>query len=231
MTDRFNTIAGWTLFAGIVFLGLSSISGHIYETERPETMGFPIAGAVEEGEGEEGPSLAMLLASADPAAGEAIFAKCVSCHTIDQGGANGIGPNIYSIMGAPIAGKAGFAYSDALASHGGQWTFEDMDAWLKSPRAFASGTKMSFAGLSSLEDRANLIAYLNTQGSGLPLPEVELPDALEEGAIDAPGEGPGQTEGGEPTGFEPAPTVDAMGMPQPVPGETTTGTPEDPNAP
>ena len=218
MTDRFNTISGWALFAGIVFLGLSSISERIYETERPETMGFPIAGVVEEGAGEEGPSLAMLLATADPAAGEAVFAKCVSCHTVDENGANGIGPNIHGIMGMPIAGKAGFAYSDALADHGGEWTFENMDAWLKSPRAFASGTKMSFAGLSSAEDRANIIAYLNSQGSGLPLPEVEAP---EEGAIDAPGEGPGQVEGGEPTGFEPAPSVDAMGSPQPVPGEAT----------
>ncbi|WP_126173889.1 c-type cytochrome [Altericroceibacterium xinjiangense] len=228
MTDRFNTIAGWTLFAGIVALGLSSLSGHIFEAdrpERPETLGYPIAGAVEEGDGAEGPSLAVLLATADPAKGEAVFAKCVSCHTVDQGGANGIGPNLWSILGMPI-GKhaAGFAYSSALAGHGGEWTFENMDAWLKSPRAFASGTKMSFAGLSNPEDRANLIVYLNSKGSGLPLPTPEAPAEAatpEGGPEDAPGAGPGAgVEGGE---FTPAPAVDAMGMPQPVPGEASTG--------
>lgn len=178
MTDRFNTIAGWTLFAGIVGLGLSSISGHIFDAdspERPEKMGYPIEGVVEEG-ASEGPSLAMLLSTADPAAGEKLFAKCTACHTIAQGGANGIGPNLYGTVDEPIGkGKAGFAFSSALSGHGGNWTFANLDEWLKSPRAFASGTKMSFAGLSSAEDRANMIVYLNSMGPGVPLPAVEAP--------------------------------------------------------
>ena len=178
MDDRFNTIAGWTLFGGIVALGLSSVSGHVFEADkahRPETMGYAIEGVVVEGEGGVAAvPLPTLLAAADPAKGEAVFAKCKACHTMDAGGANGIGPNLHAIMGKPI-GKhaAGFAYSGDLAGHGGDWDFANMDTWLKSPRAFASGTKMSFAGLSKPEDRANIILYLNSQGSNLPLPAAE----------------------------------------------------------
>ncbi|RKF18177.1 cytochrome c family protein [Altericroceibacterium spongiae] len=196
MTDRFNTIAGWILFAGIVAFGLSSISKRIFDAdspERPEQMGYAIEGVAEEG-ASEGPSLAMLLSEADPASGEKIFAKCVACHTIDQGGANGIGPNLWGTVGEPIGkGKAGFAFSSVLADHGGNWTFENLDEWLKSPRSFAPGTKMSFAGLGSGEDRADVIAYLNSMGSNMPFPEVEAP-AEEDASDDGAAEGADQSE-------------------------------------
>ena len=181
MTDRFNTIAGWTLGAGIVALGLSIVSGMYFEGDkphRPHEMGFPIEGVVEEGAADEGPALATLLATGDPAKGEAVFAKCTACHTANQGGAAGIGPNLYGVLGQPI-GKhaAGFAYSSDLAGHGGDWTYENMDAWLKSPKAFASGTKMTFAGLGSAEDRANLLAYLKANGGGPDFPAPAAPAA------------------------------------------------------
>ena len=145
MNDNFNTIAGWTLFAGIVALGLSIGSGMYFGADkphRPHEMGFPIEGVAEEGAADEGPALATLLATGDAAKGQAIFAKCTACHTIEQGGANGIGPNLFGVLGKPI-GKhaAGFAYSGDLAGHGGDWTYENMDAWLKGPKAFAAGTK------------------------------------------------------------------------------------------
>jgi len=175
MDDRFNTIAGWTLFSGIIALGLSSLSGHYFSADkphRPHKMGYEIEGVVSsEGGAEAAVPLETLLAAADAGKGEAVFKKCVSCHTINAGGANGIGPNLAAIMGQPI-GKhaAGFAYSPALSGHGGNWDWANMDAWLKSPKKFADGTKMSFAGLGNAEDRANLIVYLNSQGSNLPLP-------------------------------------------------------------
>lgn len=177
MQDRFNTIAGWTLFAGIIALGLSSVSAkyfHADKNHRPDQMGYEIEGVEAEGGGEAGPSLPELLAQADLAKGEKLFGKCTSCHTIAPGGANGIGPNLHAIMGKPI-GKhiAGFAYSSALSGHGGNWDFANMDAWLASPKAFAPGTKMSFAGLGKPQDRADILAYLNAQGSNLPLPAVE----------------------------------------------------------
>lgn len=181
MDDRFNTIAGWTLFAGIVGLGLSIVSAkyfHADKPERPETMGYAIAGVEEEGAGAKEVPIETLLAKADPAKGEAIFAKCTSCHTINAGGANGIGPNLHGVVGEPIGqGVAGFAFSDALKSKGGNWDFAKLNEWLTSPKAFAPGTKMTFAGLSKPEDRANVIVYLNSQGSNLPLPAAPAADA------------------------------------------------------
>jgi cytochrome c len=178
MDDRFNTIAGWTLFGGIVALGLASVSRHYFEADkdhRPHKMGYAIEGVAEEGEGGAAAvPLPNLLAAADPAKGEALFAKCKACHTIDQGGANGIGPNLWGTMGEPIGkGKGGYPFSADLAGHGGNWDFASMDAWLTSPKKFASGTKMSFAGLSNPEDRANVIVYLNSKGSNLPLPAAD----------------------------------------------------------
>ena len=176
MEDRFNTIAGWALFSGIIALSLASVSGKYFGADkphRPHHMGYEIEG-VETGGGEaQETPLAVYLAAADPARGKVVFAKCMSCHTIDAGGKNGIGPNIHGIMGAQIGGHAaGFAYSSALAEIGGTWTWEQMDAWLKSPKAFASGTKMTFAGLGKPEDRAALMVYLNNEGSNITLPEV-----------------------------------------------------------
>ena len=175
MSNRFNTIAGWTLFGGIVALGLSSLSSHYFladKTEPPETMGYAIAGADAGAGGAAAVApIANRLAKADAAKGEAIFAKCKACHTIDQGAANGIGPNLWAVVGDTIGqGRGGFAFSDVLKGKGAKWDFDSLDQWLTNPKKFADGTKMSFAGLASPEDRANVILYLNSQGSNLPLP-------------------------------------------------------------
>jgi len=195
MDDRFNTIAGWTLFAGIVGLGLTVASSMYFGADkhhRPDPMGYAIEGVAAEGDGAKEVPIATLLASADVAKGEATFAKCASCHTINAGGANGIGPNLHGVVGEAIGkGVGGFAFSDALKSVGGEWTFDKLNDWLKSPKAFAPGTKMTFAGLSKPEDRANIIAYLNSQGSNLPLPAAPAADAApaEGDAAAAPAEG------------------------------------------
>ena len=173
MDDRFNTIAGWVLGAGIVALGASIVTGEMFHGERPEKMGYPIEGVeVEGGDAAEAEQpIAAYLAAADPGKGEAVFKKCAACHTITQGGANGLGPNLWGIVGKPVAHLGGaFPYSDALKSHGGTWDWESLSQWLKSPKTFAPGTKMTFAGLSKPEDRANLLVWMNQQGSNLPLP-------------------------------------------------------------
>lgn len=177
MSDRFNTIAGWTLFSGIIALGFSSLSGHYFRADkhnRPEQMGFAIEGVAEEGEGGAAATpIEALLATADVAKGEASFKKCAACHTANQGGANGIGPNLYGVLGEAVAaGRGGFAFSDALKAKGGNWDWATMNAWLTNPKAFANGTKMSFAGLSDAQERANVMVYLNSLGSNLPLPAV-----------------------------------------------------------
>lgn len=179
MGDRFNTIAGWALFAGIIALGGAIVSSKIFHEERPEKMGYEIEGVeAEGGEQAAGPSFNTLLAQADVAAGEKVFAKCAACHTINAGGANGIGPNLHEVVGDKVAaGRGGFAFSDALKSKGGTWTFDALNAWLTSPREYAPGTKMTFAGLGNPVDRANLIAWLNTQGSNLPLPAADAAPA------------------------------------------------------
>ncbi|PCD04161.1 cytochrome c family protein [Sphingomonas spermidinifaciens] len=179
MDNRTNTIAGWVLAGCAAALGLTIASGMVFHGERPEKMGYPIEGVVEEGAGggEAEVPIATLLASADAAAGAEVFKKCASCHTINSGGAAGIGPNLYGVLGKPHGHQAGFAYSDALKGIAGNWDFESMNKWLTSPRKYAPGTKMSFAGLSNPQERANVIAYLNQQGSNLPLPAAPAADA------------------------------------------------------
>jgi cytochrome c len=186
MDDRFNTIAGWVLFAGIVALGGSIVAGEVFKSERPEKMGYPIAGVVEEGAAVAEKPIEFYLASADPAKGAQTFQKCQACHNADKGGANQIGPNLWGILGAPIGqDRNGFAFSDALAKKGGNWNWDLLSQWLTSPKAFAPGTKMTFAGLSDPQERANVIAYLNKQSdSPLPMP---APPAAPKGSPTAGG--------------------------------------------
>jgi cytochrome c len=197
MDNRSNTIAGWVLGAGIVALGASIITAEMFHNERPEKMGYPIEGVVLEGEGggaaAEQPVTAFL-ASADPAKGEQVFKKCTACHTATQGGPNGTGPNLWGVVGGPVGHSPSFAYSADLKALGGTWDWEKLDHWLKSPKGLVPGTKMSFAGLGKVEDRGNLIAWLNTQGSNLPLPP---PPAAAANPAEAAAEAAGQPAGGD----------------------------------
>ena len=115
--------------------------------------------------------IATLLAAADGAAGKKIARKCTGCHTLNMGGAARIGPNLWNIVGAAKARSAGFGYSSAMRRQGGKWTYEDLSAFLESPRAYLKGTKMAFAGVKKARDRANLIAFLRSlSASPVPLP-------------------------------------------------------------
>jgi len=180
MDNRSNTIAGWVLGAGIVALGVTIVTGEMFHAERPEKMGYPVEGVtgVETGGGAEAEKpAAFYLASADPAKGAETFKKCTACHNADKGGPNLVGPNIYGVIDQPIGHHApGFAYSPALSGKGGTWTWDNLFAWLKSPSSFATGTKMTFAGLSNPQDRANVIAFLNSK-SDAPKPMPAAPAA------------------------------------------------------
>jgi cytochrome c len=192
MDDRFNTIAGWVLFAGIVALGSSIIAGEYFHSERPKVMGYPIQGVAEEGAGAAAAEqpIEAYLAKADPAKGQQVFNKCMACHNADKGGANQMGPNLWGVLGEPIGQGKGFAFSDALAKKGGTWNWDNLSQWLTSPRAFAPGTKMTFAGLGNPEDRANVISFLNSHSDApQPLPTAPAPAAAA-AAGKAPGTGP-----------------------------------------
>jgi cytochrome c len=136
----------------------------------------PVAAAAAPAAG--APTTAVAAIVGDAAAGEKVFAKCKSCHTIDQGGANGIGPNLYAIAGDAIAeGRGGYAFSDALKAHKGNWDEATLNQWLSGPAKFASGTKISFAGLDDAKQRADVIAYLNSKGGKLTLGAAPAPAA------------------------------------------------------
>ncbi len=121
-----------------------------------------------------GPSLAVLLAAGDVTKGERTFKKCQTCHTVEAGGDNKTGPNLYNIVGGEMASKDGFNYSDALTNYGSPWTYELLDAYLERPSRAIPGNKMSFAGLRRDTERADVIAYLRTFTENPPaLPAVE----------------------------------------------------------
>ena len=201
MDDRANTIAGWVLAGGIAALGLSIVTGEYFHAERPEKMGYVVEGV--EAEGGEGEAavpdkpVEFYLASADPAKGSEVFKKCAACHVVAKGGPNGVGPNLYGTMGKPHGHVPGFGYSAALKGVPGVWDWASMNKWLANPKGYAPGTKMTFAGLSKPEDRANVIAYLNTTSdSPLPLPAAP-PEAV--AAPAAPGAAPGAGDSGKPS--------------------------------
>jgi cytochrome c len=217
MDDRFNTIAGWVLFAGIVALGSSIVAGETFKSERPEEMGYPIEGVVQEGEGgaEAEKPIAFYLATADAAAGEQVFKKCTACHNADPGGANALGPGLYGVMGNPVAAHPGFAFSDALKGKGGTWDWDTMSAWLASPKKFAPGTKMTFAGLSNPQDRANVMLFLNSRDTS-PLPVPAAPaEAAAAPAADQPANsqpaGTGANDGPQKAENEPAEDLKKQG--------------------
>ena len=191
MKDRQNTINGWILGAAIVALGGTIVSGEVFKAERPETMGYPIEGVVAEGESAEAAKpIEFYLASADPTKGEQVFKKCTACHNADKGGANALGPNLWGVVGEPVGKGHGFPFSEALASHGGTWDWNTLSDWLANPKKFAPGTKMTFAGLSNPEDRANVIAFLNAHSDApKPLPaapaEAATPEAGDKAAAEA----------------------------------------------
>jgi cytochrome c len=187
MNDRSNFIAMFVLAAGIVALGGSIVTGEVFNHERPEKMGYPIAGVVEEGAGAavaEKP-IEFYLASADAAKGADVFKKCAACHNADKGGANALGPNLWGVLGEPVGKGKGFAWSEALGGKGGNWEWDNLGAWLHSPKAFAPGTKMTFAGLSDPQERANVIAFLNSK-SDAPKPLPAAPKEDPKAAAGAP---------------------------------------------
>jgi len=133
--------------------------GHGGEAETQAYLIDTGEGQATEAAADAGPAFAEVYAAADAAAGEKVFAKCKACHKVD--GTDGTGPHLNGVVDRPKASIAGFAYSEAsLARAGEAWTPENLDGFLENPKGYMPGTKMSFAGLPKVQDRANVIAYL-----------------------------------------------------------------------
>jgi cytochrome c len=130
--------------------------------------------AAAQGEATASPQFNSLLASASPEHGAQIAKQCEACHNLQEGQGPKIGPDLYGVVDRPVASVAGFNYTPALKAKGGKWTFASLDKWLSNPRAEVPGTAMTFAGLSSDKQRADVIAYLDSLSKNpVPLPKAQ----------------------------------------------------------
>lgn len=183
-----NKIIGALLGAVFIVFSVSLVSDSIFSDHAPENPGFIIeaAEAKEDAGGGEpaGPEpIGPMLAAADVGQGEKVFKKCAACHTVDNGGANKVGPNLWNIVNRPVASHDGFGYSGPMKDYaqGGSvvWEYENLNQFVLAPKKYIKGTSMGFAGLKKPDDRANVIAYLRSlSDSPAPLPEAP---AVEEG--------------------------------------------------
>jgi cytochrome c len=197
MSDlTFNKVAGAVLATGLAIVGLRELSSGIFPDERPAKAGYAVEVAAEGGGEAQAadvpPDWGTVLPKADVAAGEATFAKCQSCHSLT---ANGTGPNLTAVVGRKPGTEAGFSYSPAMQAFGAKtpvWDYDHLYDFLKNPQAYVSGTKMTFVGLKKPEDRVNIIAFLHTKGSSLPIPP---PNPAKAAAAAAPA--PGAAKPGE----------------------------------
>ncbi|UGB26471.1 c-type cytochrome [Methylorubrum sp. B1-46] len=171
-----NKVAGAVLGALLFAVGSGFVAELIYHPKPAGNAGYPLpepeptsGGAAAEAPKAE--PIAVRLASADADKGKGGTKACQACHSFEKGGPNKVGPDLWDIVEREKAHAAGFDYSASLKEKGGTWTYEDLDHFLESPKGYAKGTKMAFAGISSPAERANVIAYLRTlSDSPKPLP-------------------------------------------------------------
>jgi cytochrome c len=208
MSDlTFNKVAGAVLATGLALVGLKAVSGGVFAPQHVEKPGYLVEVQLEEGGAAavDAPiDWGTVLPTADIAAGEAAFNKCKSCHTVDAGGPNGTGPNLFGVVGRKPGGVGGFAYSQAMTDLAGRvpvWNDEELSKFLAAPQRYLPGTKMTFVGLKKAEDRINTIAYLRSKGGNLPVPAPNPAAAAAPAAGADPNASPapGAAAAGEPT--------------------------------
>jgi cytochrome c len=170
----FNTMAGCFLASALFAMVVGKVSNALVSVHAPEKPAIAVADAAPEqaaagAPAAELPPIGPKLKDADVKHGEALYKQqCFTCHTIDKGGVNKVGPNQWDVVGRKKASHEGFSYSSALQAKGGDWSYEDINHMIFKPQAFVRGTKMAFAGLPKEQDRADLIAYLRTMNDNPP---------------------------------------------------------------
>ncbi|MDA4847925.1 c-type cytochrome [Hoeflea poritis] len=187
----FNAAAGAFLAVAFVVMTVSIASDAIFHSGEPEAEGYALevregtAATAAAAEEEALEPISPLLASASIEGGQKAFRKCAACHTVENGGANRVGPNLWDVVDRPVAAAAGFGYSTAMQdySEGGEkkWEYENLNAFLEAPRRYMRGTAMGFAGVKKADERADLIAYMRSlSDSPAPLPsEADMAPAAE----------------------------------------------------
>jgi len=185
----FNKIAAAILATALGYMLLKEASHMAVHVKAPSKPAYALAlPETNSAAAEEKPlpfPQADWIAAMDVTKGEKVFKKCASCHNANDGGANGTGPNLWSVVGAAAGAKGGFGYSGAMSSSGLTWNLETLDGFLAKPGKYLKGTNMNFIGLKKPADRAAVIAYLNAQsGSPLPAPTAAVMEAPQESSED-----------------------------------------------
>ena len=172
-----NKIIASIILVIILILGINKITDIIFYVEKPEKSAYQVASlsattiteTTSASSSTRSGEIMALLASASVANGEKVFKKCAACHSIAKGKGNKIGPALFGVLGRQAGSLADYKYSKAMIAHGKPWTFEEMNSFLTKPKDWVKGTKMSFAGLKNVKDRAAVILYMN-ENTNSPLP-------------------------------------------------------------
>jgi len=195
---EWNKIIGAVLGTAIFIFVVRQAAEVIYEPQEPAKPGYVVEGVAEATAAgpaaapvaEVIPDWGTVLPAADVAAGKTVSGRCEQCHDLSKDGPNKIGPNLYALVDRARATHPGFDYSGAMKGKPGNWSYDELFKYLKSPASYIPGNKMSFAGLPREQDRINLIAYLRSNADSpaaipAPAPKTAAPAAADAGKADA----------------------------------------------